>query len=112
MTQFRIVDGNEPSKPGWVVDRNQQMATNIYQDFGIIARFTDVNTGKPAIIIAGIGRGGTIAAGEFLTEPGDLAQLLRAVQAAGNKQNLEVVLSTQIIDGQPGTPKVEAFYFW
>jgi hypothetical protein len=25
---------------------------------------------------------------------------------------MEVVLSTQIIDGQPGTPKVEASYFW
>jgi hypothetical protein len=25
---------------------------------------------------------------------------------------MEIVLSTQIIDGEPGTPKVEASYFW
>ncbi|HMF54101.1 MAG TPA: winged helix-turn-helix domain-containing protein [Edaphobacter sp.] len=112
MTQFRIVDSSNPQNSGWVVDRTQQMATNNYQDFAIIARFTDPNTGKPAVIIAGIGRGGTVAAGEFLTDPDDLSQLLRAVQAAGNKKNLEIVLSTQIIDGQPGTPKVEASYFW
>jgi len=112
MTQFRIVDSNDLSRSGWVINRSQQMATNNYQDFAIVARFTDSNTGKPAIIIAGVGRGGTIAAGEFLTNPDDLAQLLHAMQAAGNKKNLEIVLSTQIIDGQPGRPKVEASYFW
>ncbi len=112
MTQFRIVDSNDPSRPGWTVDRTQQMATNNYQDFAIVARFTDNNTGKPAIIVAGIGRGGTIAAGEFLTNPDYLAQLSDAIRSAGNKKNLEVVLSTQIIDGQPGTPKMEATYFW
>jgi DNA-binding winged helix-turn-helix (wHTH) protein len=112
MTQFRIIDSNDRSNPGWVVDRTQQMATNNYQDYGIVARFTDPNTGKPTIILAGIGRGGTIAAGEFLTDPDDLAQLRHAIQSAGDKKNLEIVLSTQIIDGQPGTPKMEASYFW
>jgi DNA-binding winged helix-turn-helix (wHTH) protein len=112
MTQFRIADSNDLTHPGWVVDRTQQMATNNYLDYGIVARFTDANTGKPTIIVAGIGRGGTIAAGEFLTDPEDLAQLRRAIQSAGNKKNLEIVLSTQIIDGQPGTPKMEASYFW
>jgi len=112
MTQFRIVDSNDPSRSDWVINRTQQMATNNYKDFAIVARFTDDNTGKPTIIIAGIGRGGTIAAGEFLTDPDDLAQLIHAVHAAGNKKNLEIVLSTQIINGQPGTPKIEASYFW
>ncbi len=112
MTQFRIVDSANPSQMRWSIDRSQQMATNNYQDFAIVARFTDSNTGKPAVVIAGIGRGGTIAAGEFLTDPDDLAQLLHAVRAAGGKKNMEIVLSTQIIDGQPGTPKMEASYFW
>jgi DNA-binding winged helix-turn-helix (wHTH) protein len=112
MTQFKIIDSNDPSRSPWVINRAQQMATNNYKDFAIVARFTDSNTGKPAVIIAGVGRGGTIAAGEFLTDPEDLAQLIRAIKAGGNKKNLEVVLSTQIIDGQPGTPKIEATYFW
>jgi glutamine amidotransferase-like uncharacterized protein len=88
------------------------MATNNYQDFAIIARFTDNVTGKPAVVLAGIGRGGTIAAGEFLTDPENLAQLLPIMRAAGAKKNMEIVLSTQIIDGQPGASKVEASYFW
>jgi hypothetical protein len=88
------------------------MATNNYRDYAIIARFTDSNTGRLAVVMAGIGRGGTIAAGEFLTDATDLAQLQRAALAAGDKKNMEIVLSTQIIDGEPGSPKMEAAYFW
>jgi hypothetical protein len=112
MTQLWIVDSTAPGKPRWLVDRSVQMATNNYRDYAVVARFTDSNTGKLAIIVAGIGRGGTIAAGEFLTDVADLTQLNRAAQAAGNKKNMEVVLSTPIIGGEPGSPKMEAAYFW
>ena len=109
MMDFSIVDSTKPGQPGWVVNRLQQMTTNNYRDFAIVARFTDSTTGKLAVVAAGVARGGTRVAAEYLTDPADLAQLERA---AGNKKNMEVVLSTQIIDGEPGTPKVEASYFW
>jgi hypothetical protein len=109
MTEFGIVDSTKPGQLGWVVNRPQQMTTNNYRDFAIVARFTDSTTGKLAVIIAGVARGGTRVATEHLTDPADLAQLERA---AGGKKNMEVVLSTRIIDGEPGTPKVEASYFW
>jgi hypothetical protein len=109
MTDFGIVDSTKPGQPGWVVNRQQQMTTNNYRDFAIVARFTDSTTGKLAVIIAGVARGGTRVGTEYLTDPADLAQLERA---AGGKKNMEVVLSTRIIDGEPGTPKVEASYFW
>jgi len=112
MTKLSIIDSQAPAQTQWVLDRSVQMATNNYRDYAIVARFTDSNTGKLAVVVAGIGRGGTIAAGEFLTDAGDLAQLRRAAQAAGDKKNMEVVLSTQIIDGEPGSPKLEAAYFW
>ena len=112
MSQHSIVDSMAPAQAHWVVDRSVQIATNNYRDYAIVARFTDVNTGNLSVIVAGIGRGGTIAAGEFLTDPGDLAQIERAALGSGGKKNLEVVLSTQIIDGQPGSPKIEAAYFW
>jgi DNA-binding winged helix-turn-helix (wHTH) protein len=112
MTQFRIVDRESPSQPNWRIDRLEQMATNNYRDYAIVARFIDGNTGKLALVIAGVGRGGTIAAGELVTNPTYLAQLFAAARASGNKKNMEIVLSTQIIDGQPGSPKIEATYFW
>jgi hypothetical protein len=111
MTRFSIVDAKQPGKAAWTVDRGLQLATNNYRDYAIVARFTDETTGKPTLIAAGIGRGGTIAAGEFLTSPA----LLRAAESqhpAGKSENLEVVLSTQIINGEPGTPTIEAVYFW
>jgi hypothetical protein len=112
MTKFGIADSQDKNQTRWTVDRVEQMATNNYRDYAIVARFTDITTGKLAVVAAGIGRGGTIAAGEFLADPAHLAQLMRAANAAGNKKNMEIVLSTQIIDGEPGTPKVEATYFW
>ena len=95
-----------PDRTDWVIDRAQQQATNNYRDYAIVTLFTDTNTGKIAIVAAGVGRGGTIAAGEFLTDPADLAQVVNAARASG-KKNMEFVLSTEIIDGQPGTPKMK-----
>jgi DNA-binding winged helix-turn-helix (wHTH) protein len=112
MTQFRIVDRESPAQTSWGINRLEQMATNNYRDYAIVARFTDGNTGKLAMVIAGVGRGGTIAAGELVTNPTYLAELSTAARTAGNKKNMEIVLSTQIIDGQPGSPKIEAAYFW
>jgi hypothetical protein len=111
MTIFSIVDSTAPGKPRWVVDRTQQIATNNYRDYAIVARFTDVTTGKPTLVAAGIGRGGTITAGEFLTSP-ELLQAVRSQRKSASMKNVEVVLSTQIIDGEPGTPTIEAVYFW
>jgi hypothetical protein len=111
MTMFSIVDGSQPGQARWVVDRGQQIATNNYRDYAIVARFTDDTTGKPTLVAAGIGRGGTIAAGEFLTNS-DLLNAVRNQRPSTKLKNVEVVLSTQIIDGEPGTPKIEAIYFW
>ena len=112
MTRLWIEDSRMPGQSKWVVERSVQMATNNYRDYAIVARFTDSNTGQVAVVIAGIGRGGTRVAGEFLTDNADLAQLMRAAKQNGDKKNMEAVLSTQIIDGEPGSPKMEAVYFW
>jgi hypothetical protein len=103
LSEVRIVDSSAPAQSRWVADRAVQVATNNYRDYAILARFTDTNTGKLTVIVAGLARGGTITAGEFLTDDNDMAQLKRASQAAGDKKNMEVVLSTEIIDGEPGS---------
>jgi hypothetical protein len=112
MTRFWIADSNDPKREDWLIDRAKQQATNNYRDYAIVARFTDRNTGEVSIIAAGIGRGGTIAAGEFLTDPSHLAQAMKNVRGLRDAANVEFVLSTEIIDGHPGTPKMEAAYTW
>ena len=58
-----------PNRDDWLIDRAKQQATNNYSDYGIVTRFVDGHMGKIAIVAAGVGRGGTIAAGEFLIDP-------------------------------------------
>jgi hypothetical protein len=112
MTKLWIADASSSVPPVWVVDRTLQEKTNNYRDYGIVARFVDPNTGKLAAIAAGVARGGTIVAGEFLTNPDYLDELAKVAPKGSGKKNVEIVLGTQIIDGQPGTPKIEAAYFW
>jgi hypothetical protein len=111
MTLFSIVDSAQHGQARWIVDRRQQIATNNYVDYAIVARFTDDVTGKPTLIAAGIARGGTVAAGDFLTNPDLLHAVLRQ-RPSTHTGNVEVVLSAQIINGEPGTPRIEAVYFW
>jgi hypothetical protein len=112
MDHFWIEDTHSAEHTRWSIDRNLQKATNNYRDYAIVARFRDAITGQLTVVAAGIARGGTVAAGEFLTEPGEMDSL--AAQAPRNwaGQNMEIVLSTEIIDGKSSPPKVEATYFW
>jgi hypothetical protein len=112
MTKLWIADASSAVPPVWVVDRTLQEKTNNYRDYGIVARFVDPNTGKIAVIAAGVARGGTIVAGEFLSNPEYLDELEKVAPKGSRNKNVEIVLGTQIIDGQPGTPKIEAAYFW
>jgi hypothetical protein len=112
MMHFWIEDTQSPSHMRWGIDRGLQQATNNYRDYAIVARFLDANTGKLAVVMAGIARGGTVAAGEFLTVPHNIELIKPRAPKNWDGQNMEFVLSTEIIDGRSSPPKVEAAYFW
>ena len=112
MTHFWIEDTQSHNQQRWSIDREVQQTTHNYRDYAIIARFRDANTGKLAIIAAGIARGGTVAAGEFLTQPGEMDVIKAVVPRDWDQKNMEIVLSTEIIDGISSPPKVVATYFW
>jgi hypothetical protein len=112
MTHFWIEDTQSPEHTHWSIDRSVQQSTNNYRDYAIVARFRDANTGKLAVIAAGIARGGTVAAGEFLTQPGDMDSIRGQAPKDWAGENMEFVLSTEIIDGRSSPPRIEATYFW
>jgi len=112
MTHFWIEDTQSHSQQRWSIDREVQQATHNYRDYAIVARFHDANTGKLAIIAAGIARGGTVAAGEFLTQPGEMEAIKAYLPKDWDQKNMEIVLGTEIIDGISSPPKVVATYFW
>lgn len=81
-------------------------------DYAIVSRVLDPTTGKTIVIAAGITQYGTAAAGEFLTNPEYLSQLIRQAPRDWQRKNLQVVLATKVIGGTAGAPQVLATQFW
>jgi len=81
-------------------------------DYAIVSRFYDVATNRPVIIAAGITRHGTMAAGEFLTNPVYLANAVAQFPPGWQKKNLQVVLSVPVVNRVAGRPRVVATHVW
>jgi hypothetical protein len=82
------------------------------QDFAIVARFFNSSTGQMQVIAAGIGANGTIAAGEFLSDPRFLMQIAARAPSGWEHKNLEAVIATQVIDEKSASPHLLAVHFW
>jgi hypothetical protein len=112
MSKFWIEDRQDPSRKNWLVDRTVQQETGTYKDYALVARFTDPDTDRPVVVAAGLARGGTVAAGEFLVSPQLMHDLALQAPKDWQHKNIEVVLETQIIDGRSGPPRVAAVHVW
>jgi len=106
-----IYDSTSSTPPQWYTERPALESSNNYREYALIARYTNPDTGQLCVVVAGIGQASTRAAGEFVSDPTELVALQRLAPGDGRK-NLEAIISTQIIDGQAGSPKIEATYFW
>jgi hypothetical protein len=115
---FDSIDGN-----AFIVDRQSSTKTTWFmawdlpyeklaRDYAIVARYRDTLTGQPVVIASGISEEGTEAAGELLSNPTDLDELLHNAPANWRNMNMEAVIETQVIDGHSGPPKVRAVEFW
>jgi hypothetical protein len=111
MRQLWIEDRANPAKREWVLDRSE-LETEVYKDYAIVARFLDPNTDQFAVVAAGIGRGGTVAAGEFLVDAHRMDEMLNQLPRDWSRKNIEVVLETQVIQGRSGPPHVSAVHAW
>ena len=78
-----------------------------FQDYALISRIQDSETGHVVLAIGGLYTYGTLAAGEFLTDPELMKATATEIQRAGNR-NLQIVLGTTVTDDTPGPPRVLA----
>lgn len=106
-----IVDHRGLSQFGWSVPWSAS-DQKINRDYAIVARFHDSTTGQPVMLAAGIASEGTEAAGELLSKPEYLNQLLEHAPRNWPSMNVEAVIQTQVIDGRPGPPAILAVEFW
>jgi hypothetical protein len=111
MSKLWIEDREHPEKRDWLLDRSQQK-TEDYKDYAIVARFIPPDTDQYAVVVAGIGRGGTVAAGEFLVDEHRMQEILAHAPQDWQTKNIEIVLETQVIQGRSGAPRVRAIHIW
>jgi hypothetical protein len=94
----------------WKFD-NSQSAMSSSRDYAIVGSFFDPQIDQQIVFVAGIGQSGTAAGAEFLTDNNYLLTWM-AHSGFHRHQNVEIVLSTEIIEGQHEPPKVVATYVW
>jgi len=109
-----IRDAKDPSSRSWSWATNQPRVpltganSPKLQDFALISRIRDSETGHVVVVIGGLYTYGTQTAGEFLTDPALMQSIARDERMSGNEQNLQIVLGTTVTDGTPGPPRVLA----
>jgi len=107
----RVTDKQNPSNEAWHVDPNTPIE-QLNRDYAIVSRFRDPQTEQTAVILAGIGPWGSLASGEFVTNPEYMRKLAGLAPANWQHKNLQVVISTDVIHGSSGPPNVIATHFW
>lgn len=110
-TEGQIIDGKAKPASRWGVDFRIPYSDRT-QDYAIVAITHDATLDQPLIITAGIGPNGTAAAGEFVLGPDNLAALVRMAPAHWSGRNVEVVLATEVIQGNSGPPRIVASEYW
>jgi hypothetical protein len=106
-----IQDQQRPDQRDW---KSQMSApySGFLTDYGLITRVLDPDTGKTVVVASGIAAYGTMAAGEFLTSEKYIQMLARRAPRGWQRKNLQVVISTEVIGGNAGPPKILATHFW
>ena len=109
--RFWIEDSKNPGDRSWSLDLKQQYVA-VTRDYALIARLHNEQTGEPEIVVAGIGMSGTAAAGEFVAEEQRMVELRRRIGPGFKDHDFEVVLSTDVVNGVAGSPKILAISVW
>lgn len=104
-----VVDRQKKGPPEWL--RAPQPAES-FRDYAIVSRLIDPRVEQVVVILGGVGAHGTEVAGEFVTNPDQMKKLEAYAPAGWADKNLQVVLSTEVVKGSSGPPKIEATYFW
>lgn len=106
-----IHDSRNPSQREWGVQM-QAPYSRFDVDYGVFSRVWDVTTEHWVVVASGIASYGTIAAGEFLTNPKHLAMLARQAPKGWERKSLQVVFQTRVLNGNAGPPQILAIHLW
>lgn len=106
-----IQDRQNASLRAWASDESKPYAS-IDRDFGLISRVLDPRTDRIVLVAAGLRRYGTAAAGEFLTDPKYMRAAAAQAPADWQHRNFQIVVATNVINGNSAPPRLVTMYFW
>ena len=95
----------------WSVDPGVTVSS-FAEDYALVSRVLDPATGHLVVMLGGITRYGTSAAGEFVTEPAYIHDLIQSAPASWKGGNFQAVIATKVVGENSGPPRILATYFW
>jgi hypothetical protein len=104
-----IVDSADGRKR-WEPVKNDNGSSN--EDYIVIGRLPNSQTGRCVIIGAGLTQYGTEEAGRILADSDALNRILKRLPANWRQKNLELVLHSKIVGDAPMPPELEAWNVW
>jgi hypothetical protein len=106
-----LVDTQNPNRLNWVIDAKiaNSPAMSVTQDVGLITRIVSSATGQVELVIAGVGRCGTIAASEFVSSPEYFKQFSSQAPKGWENRNVQIVVTTNVINARSGPPHMVLF---
>lgn len=112
---FAFVDDNKgiriqergPSGRSWYTKHG-----SIGEDYGLVTRLVDSNTGQFVVLVAGVEASGSDAAADLIVRPDALEKLLRDAPKDWPQKNVQILVSTEVRDSVAGPPKIIGVYVW
>ena len=108
-TFFGITENGAPSR--WRIALHPD-DPKLDEDYAIVSRIFDRDTGQVLVQVSGISHYGTEGAADLITSLDLLRQALHDAPDGWQKMNVEIVLHVRVISGGPTAPTMIATHFW
>ena len=120
--RFRF-EMNPSTKEQWISDQQnpgQRIGDRVFGQslsdtktvYALISRVRDQSTGQMVMAVAGVSSFGTTVAGDFVSGPACLDDFAKHAPQNWQRENLQVVVGADVVDGSIGPPRVISSYFW
>jgi hypothetical protein len=108
---FWIKDQQNPADRSHAVNYSMPYL-QLTEDFALITRVRDPVTERMVVLAGGLTGYATMAAGEFLSDPAYMEAIAAHAPPNWAHKNVQVVISTKVINGKSGPPKALIAHFW
>jgi len=108
---FWISDRQHPSDKSHLVNYSTPYL-DVTEDFAVISRVLDPTTERTVVLAGGLTGYGTIAAGEFLSNPAYMEKLARQLPKNWERKNIQILIATKVIGGKSGPPRIITTHLW